>query len=125
MSYYLPLKHLHITLAVLSISLLLLRFALIQWRGSVPKLLKIMPHIVDTLLMVAGISLALLLQFKPLEQPWLWQKLLLLLFYIGAGMLALKARQRSLRYLAMAGAVLLFSLMALLARTKLPLPELL
>jgi len=124
-SYYLPLKHLHITLAVLSISLLLLRFALIQWRGSVPKLLKIMPHIVDTLLMVAGISLALLLQFKPLEQPWLWQKLLLLLFYIGAGMLALKARQRSLRYLAMAGAVLLFSLMALLARTKLPLPELL
>lgn len=125
MSYYLPLKHLHITLVLISFSLLLLRFFLLQWRGSVPKLLKIMPHIVDTLLMVAGISLALLLQFKPLEQPWLWQKLLLLLFYIGAGMLALKARQRSLRYLAMAGAVLLFSLMALLARTKLPLPELL
>lgn len=125
MSYYLPLKHLHITLALISFGLLLLRFALIQWRGSVPKLLKIMPHIVDTLLMVAGISLALLLQFKPLEQPWLWQKLLLLLFYVGAGMLALKARPRGLRYLAMAGAVLLFSLMALLARTKLPLPELL
>ena len=124
-SYYLPLKHLHITLAVISISLLLLRFFLLQWRGGVPKLLKILPHLVDTLLMVAGISLALMLQFKPLEQPWLWQKLLLLLFYIGAGMLALKAARGGLRYLALAAAVLLFSLMALLARSKLPLPELL
>ena len=125
LSYYLPLKHLHITLAGLSVALLLLRFFLLQWRGAVPKLLKIMPHLVDTLLLVAGVGLALMLGFKPQEQPWLWQKLLLLLFYIAAGRVALKAQRLGLRYGGIVAALALFSLMVLLARTKLALPELL
>ncbi len=52
----------------------------------------------DTLLLVAGISLAIMSQQYPLTHDWLTAKLVGLIFYIVAGTLALKrARSKPLR----------------------------
>ena len=59
---------------------------------------KITPHIVDTLLLVSAIILAVQLRFSPLEQPWLMVKIIALLVYIGAGMVALRfGRSKTVR----------------------------
>lgn len=121
MSYYLPLKHLHATFAIISISLLLLRFLLLEWRGRYPRILKILPHINDTILATLGVTLAVLLGLNPAHQPWLWQKLLLLFIYIGFGAVAMKARSPVSRRVAFGVAVVLFGLMAMMARTKIAL----
>ena len=54
------LKHLHIALAVLSISLFTYRFilTLMASKNLDRKWLKISPHVIDTFLLIAGISLA-------------------------------------------------------------------
>ena len=47
-------------------------------------------YAIDTVLLVAGISLAISWRLSPLEQPWLASKLILLLAYIVLGSFALK-----------------------------------
>lgn len=121
MAYYLPLKHLHITVAFISLGLLALRFLLLEWRGRYPRLLKVLPHINDTILATLGVTLAVLLHYNPANHPWLWQKLLLLALYIGAGAFAMKGRGPVARRAGFAVALVLFGLMYLLARTKAPL----
>ncbi len=54
------------------------------------KHLKIIPHINDTLLLISGISMAVIAEYNPLYHPWLLAKLIALLLYIGFGMLAFK-----------------------------------
>ena len=49
------------------------------------------PHINDTLLLLTGISLAIIAGFNPLQQPWLMAKIMALFVYIGFGMVAFKA----------------------------------
>ena len=51
---------------------------------------KTVPHIVDTVLLTSAIILAVQMHFSPLEQPWLMAKIIALLVYIGAGMVALR-----------------------------------
>lgn len=74
--------NLHILFAFLSLSLLIIR-AFMQlthkdWRGV--KLLKILPHISDTILLASGIYILSLWQFEvPL---WLAGKFVLLILYI-------------------------------------------
>ena len=50
----------------------------------------IAPHAVDTLLLASAISLAWKLGISPLSAPWLAAKIVALLLYIAAGMIALK-----------------------------------
>lgn len=91
---YLVLRHLHLTCVVLSITLFVLRAALglrgVNWRQRWP-LLRWAPHLNDSLLMAAGVSLMVLsAQYPGAGHPWLALKLLLLLAYIGAGRQALR-----------------------------------
>lgn len=51
---------------------------------------KIAPHAVDTVLLVTAIALAWKLGISPLATPWLAAKIVALLLYIAAGMIALK-----------------------------------
>lgn len=89
---YLAFKHLHITFVTLSISLFLLR-GFWMWVQS-PKLqqrwVKIAPHIIDTLLLASGITVAVVAHWNPAQQPWLAAKLVLLVLYIVLGTFALK-----------------------------------
>ena len=52
--------------------------------------IKTAPHIIDTLLLVSAIILAVQMQLSPFQQPWLMAKIIALLVYIGAGMVALR-----------------------------------
>jgi uncharacterized membrane protein SirB2 len=54
------------------------------------KLVKILPHINDTVLLVAAISLSIMSGLYPLSQNWLTAKVFLLVGYVVAGIFALK-----------------------------------
>ncbi|SIR15301.1 Uncharacterized membrane protein SirB2 [Aeromonas sp. RU39B] len=121
--YYPLLKHLHMLLAVISLLLFLYRWrlALSGRLAQAGKLLKIVPHINDTLLLGAGLALAIMLQLSPGSQPWLLAKLIALVGYIGCGMVALKSKQSTTRMLAGVLALVLFAYMAGAAVSKSPL----
>lgn len=54
------------------------------------RLSRILPHLIDTVLLGSAIALAWLSQQYPLQQHWLSAKVLALLVYIGLGTFALK-----------------------------------
>lgn len=107
MNYYL-IKHIHMTAAGLSLLLFVVRAywsvtdsALLQ-----KKIVKILPHVIDTVLLTAGIILAAMI--GP-EQPWILAKIVLLLLYIGVGTIAIKRGRTPLqRAIAAVAAVALF-----------------
>lgn len=119
---YLTLKHLHMALAGLSITLFTLRGALAlagqPWRQRWP-VLTWLPHAVDASLLAAGLGLMTWSQQYPgAAAPWLTPKLLLLLAYILLGKRALAPHPSTTRRLgwllgawaAVAGIVLLATL---------------
>ncbi|MFT0531500.1 SirB2 family protein [Castellaniella hirudinis] len=88
-AYYFPIKHLHVTAVALSITLFLIRAywsitgnALLQHR-----LVRILPHVIDTVLLTCGVILAAMI--GP-NQPWILTKIVLLVAYIGVGTIAIK-----------------------------------
>lgn len=86
------LRHLHMLMAGLSILGFLLRGL---WAWRVPALLarkpvKILPHVIDTLLLVSAIALLFAYGWNPFAQSWLVAKIVLLIVYIGLGLVALK-----------------------------------
>ncbi|MEW6981948.1 SirB2 family protein [Colwelliaceae bacterium 6471] len=114
-------KHLHMTLAVISIFLFTLRFAwtLLESKNLQRKWVKITPHIVDTLLLVVGIYMAVSLALNPVEQLWLGEKILALLAYIFTGYYTLKlARNRTMQIIGYLGAMGWIMLIVRLAMTK-------
>lgn len=86
---YFAIKHLHVTTAVLSILFFIVRA---YWSVSGSALLqarvvKIAPHIIDTLLLVFGVILAAMI--GP-SQPWILAKIVALVLYIIVGSFAIK-----------------------------------
>lgn len=89
MDFYYPIKHLHMAAAGLSILFFVIRAgwsvtgsALLQHR-----VVRIVPHVVDSILLICGVILAAMI--GPL-QPWILTKVILLVFYIGVGTIAIK-----------------------------------
>lgn len=89
---YTLIKHIHMGAAALSVTL----FGLRAWwsvTGS-PALqrrwVRIVPHLVDTLLLAAGVTLMVMLQAWPTRQPWLAAKLIGLVVYIVLGAVAIR-----------------------------------
>lgn len=89
---YSALKHSHVGLAYLSILLFIIRFALFKFKPAFKsnKLLKILPHIIDTFLLVFAIWLCTLISQYPLTDHWLTAKVIGLVGYIGFGVVAIK-----------------------------------
>ena len=121
-AYYPLLKHLHMTFAIVSILLFIYRWALAINRS--PRLqqrwLKILPHVNDTLLLLAGVVLAVTLQMNPGSQPWLLAKLIALVVYIGLGAMALKRPDRKQKVIAGIAALLVFNYIIGVAISKSP-----
>ena len=116
-------KHLHMTLAVLSISLFTLRFIWLLANSDKlqAKWVKITPHIVDTLLLGIGVVLAVQYSINPLEQLWLGEKILAVFAYIFTGYYTLKlARNNVLRVIGYLGAMGWIMLIIRLAMTREP-----
>jgi len=123
MSYY-ALKHIHMTFAVLSGALFLVRglWMLADSRYLQQRWVRIAPHVIDTLLLASAIGLAVWSSQYPGQAPWLTAKLVALVAYIGLGTVALKrGRTRQARVLAFVGALACFAYILAVAVTKNPL----
>lgn len=83
------------------------------------KPVRILPHVIDTFLLLSGFYLAYLINMYPGTTDWLTTKLVLLLAYIVLGMFALKrGKTRTIRATAFAMALLVYGYMITVALTK-------
>lgn len=117
---YIALKHFHLTTVALTIVLFLFRSALMLWyaKGLNWRWVRVVPHVIDTLLLLSGIGLMFLIQQYPLVNHWLTAKLAGLLLYIIFGTVALKrGRTRKTRYIALVFALLSLGYLVTVART--------
>ncbi len=92
------------------------------WAWRSPALLahrpvKILPHLVDTVLLISAVALLVAYGWNPLAQPWLVAKIALLLVYIVLGLVVLKPWfGPGVRVPAFLGAVAVFTWIAAIAR---------
>ena len=77
------------------------------------------PRVIDTFLLIVGISLAVKLHINPMEQMWLAEKFLALFAYIFTGHYTLKlARNKPMQILGYLGAMGWVMLIVRLAMTR-------
>lgn len=119
---YMALKHSHMLFIALSVTLLAVRFLLSLKSPALlqNKFLKIVPHVVDTFLLLTAIGLMLTIQQYPFQTPWLTEKLFGLFAYIGLAVMALKGRTLLMRWVGFIGALSWLALVAKVAITKTP-----
>lgn len=123
-SLYLPVRQVHVASVHLSIALFLLRGGL-MWMGSRwlrHWTLRVIPHLVDTVLLTSALILMHFIRQYPFVHAWLTVKVLLLVVYIALGFLALKpGRSPLVRRAAFITAVLVFGFIYTVARAHHPL----
>ena len=122
---FLTLKTLHISCAIGSYVLFFLR-GIWSMNGS-PVMrqgwIKVVPHIVDTLLLIFAIALAFTIHQYPFVDAWLTAKFFALLLYIGLGSVALKhGKSKTIRLSAWLAAQAVFAYIVLVAIYHNPVP---
>ncbi len=119
---YIALKHLHLTFVALALLLFFIRGILLFIRSPLfnKKLLKILPHIVNTIMLVSGVVLAINLGMKPGAHPWLMAKIIGLVVFIILGIGAFKVRNTLLQKILWINALLVFAYIVSVAITKNP-----
>jgi uncharacterized membrane protein SirB2 len=122
---FLLLKTVHICCAAVSYLLFFLR-GIWKLNGSAimsRRWTRIVPHVVDTLLIVSAVALAVSIRQYPFVDAWLTAKIFALLLYIGLGFVALKyGRSKSVRLAAWIVAQLVFAYIVLVAISHNPWP---
>jgi len=116
-------KHTHLAAIALSVLLFLLRFVLHTMQSPMlqQKWLKILPHIVDTVLLVSAATLCVLLKQYPFLDAWVTEKLLALVLYILMVTLALKlGRNGLMRGIGFVGALSWIAYAGMVAVSKQP-----
>ncbi|PSW13955.1 invasion protein [Photobacterium sanctipauli] len=97
---YTAVKHLHMIAIALSVLLFVTRYALMMANSTLneKKFLKITPHIVDTVLLLTGVTLIFITGFMPFTEAggWLTEKISCVLAYIALGFFALKMQHGKL-----------------------------
>ncbi|WP_345792679.1 SirB2 family protein [Thauera sp. JM12B12] len=118
---YYAIKHLHVTCVALSAAGFLLR-GLWMMTGSPllqHRLTRVLPHVIDSLLLLSAITLAVMIQQYPFAAGWVTAKVLGLLAYILLGTLALKrGRTMGMRITAFTAALLVYAWIVSVAFTK-------
>lgn len=123
--YYPLIKSIHVTSVVLTITLFFVRGLWMMFR---PELLqrrwvKIVPHVIDTVLLASAILLAAILMQYPGVHGWLTAKVAGLLAYIVLGSIALKCgRTKTVRVTAWLAALLVFGYIVSVALTRTVVP---
>lgn len=120
---YLLLKHLHLTFVALSFLAFLGRGILMFINSALldKKLLKIAPHIINTIMLLSGIILTVHLGLSPGEHSWLLAKIIGLVVYIGLGVMAFKVPNALARKVLWVDALIVFAYIVSVAITKNPL----
>ena len=122
---YLAIKQLHMGCAAVSFSLFLVRGAwMLQGSAMLQRRwVRILPHLVDTVLLGSAVMLAFISSQYPFAQAWLGAKVVALLLYIVLGIIALKrGRTARTRALAFGAAVLTFAYIVMVAVTRQVIP---
>lgn len=118
---YVFLKHLHVTAAALSIAGFVLRYLMMLAgaRALGSRVARVLPHVIDTVLLLTAIAMAVMLGALP---GWLVVKIVALVVYIVIGSIALK-RGRTLAARAVSGivAIAVFGFIVSVAISKSPL----
>jgi uncharacterized membrane protein SirB2 len=121
---YMTLKTLHVSAVATSYTLFVVR-GVWMVRGSAllaHRWVKIVPHVVDTVLLASAIALAVAIRQYPFQAAWLTAKVIALIVYIGLGTVALKrGRTRGIRIGAWIAAQLVFFYIVAVALTRNPL----
>jgi uncharacterized membrane protein SirB2 len=121
---YLASHHAHVTFVTISILLFVLRGGLMLAGSPAPRspVLRVAPHVVDTLLLASALWLVHVLHLPFFQTPWLMAKVAGLVAYIGLGSLALReGRPWSVRAFAFATALLTVGWIATVAMRHDPL----
>lgn len=120
---YQTVKHLHITCVILSGA----GFALRGWWAMIDSPLlqarftRVLPHLLDSVLLASAVTLAVMAQQYPFVHAWLTAKVLGLLLYIGLGAFALrKALPCRVRLAALLAAMGVFAYIVSVAVSKSP-----
>lgn len=125
MNTYSGLKHIHIITVIISISLFFVRgiWVLMESPSVQQRWIKVVPHVNDSILLVSAIALTVVVSQYPFVQSWLTAKVLLLVVYIGLGMVAIsRGKTKSVRILAWLLALGVYGYIVLIALTKNPFP---
>mgnify|MGYP003635332921 CR=1 FL=1 len=120
MTLYSTALMLHVGSVVISGSFFLLRglWMLTDNPLLTTKPVKILPHIIDTVLLLSAFTLAYALSAYPFTDTWLTAKLLALIAYIGLGVMTLRGKTKAVRSTAFIGALLTFGYIICVALTK-------
>lgn len=116
-------KIIHVSCACLSVSGFVLRgfWMLSDSAWFTHKLSKILPHIIDSLLLFSAIMLLLSWHLNPIEHSWIIAKIIALLLYIFFGLVAFRfGKNKQQRALAWLGALLCAAYIVQTALTKNP-----
>jgi len=125
MSGYLLIKTIHQLCAVATFALFVIRGV---WMITQPERLRyrwvrVVPHVVDTLLFASAVVLVWLTHQYPGVETWLTVKIVALIVYIGLGLTAFRFAQiLAVRVIAWVGAQLVFVYIVLVALTRSPTP---
>lgn len=93
MELYFIIKNTHILFIVLSLSFYTINLAF-NIRGVKPKkIFTIAPHIINTFLLISGISLCFIIQQYPLSSSWLSGKMVALLGYVFVAVVSLRSKR--------------------------------
>ena len=84
---------------------------------------RIVPHVVDTLLLISAITLAISIRQYPFIDTWLSAKMIGLSLYVGLGFVALhKGLNKTIRFFAWLAAQAVFAYIVLVAIRHNPVP---
>ena len=115
---FILLKYLHVVFVATSFSLFFIRgiWLLRAYPEAQESWVKILPHIVDTVLLLSGIGLYMMLPAQVHAGNWLTVKLSLIGVYIGLGLLLMRVLKARLpKLLVWLGNILLFLFIASIA----------
>jgi uncharacterized membrane protein SirB2 len=121
--YYLALRHVHMTCAILSISLFTLRGLLMIADSSLlrSRILRFLPHVIDTVFFTSALILMTIVHQYPFVNGWLTMKVVLLTAYIVLGSIAIRpVRSKTTRVTAFVAALLVVSFLVSVALTHDP-----
>lgn len=118
---YYTIKHLHVTCVVLSAAGFLLR-GLWMFTGSPllqRRLTRVLPHVIDSLLLLSAIGLATMIGQYPFAAGWVTAKVFGLIAYILLGTVAIKrGRTPTVRAAAFVGALVVYAWIVSIAISK-------
>ena len=99
---YSSVKSVHVVLAIFSVILYVVRAGASINNSWIPsKAYRVMTHLIDTLLLGFGVSLAYMLSITPFTSPWFAWKLVAIVAYVLCGLVVMKGKTKQIKEVAM------------------------